>query len=239
MTDEFTQVPGASRDAIADIWGPRTPHRGAWPVRSDWRVTQPVDRWVPGVCLLCSTGCGLDVGVHNGRIVGVRGRPNDRVNHGRLGPKGLHGWAANHAPDRLTRPLIRREGELVEGSWNEAMGLVVEASRSAKEQHGAGAVAFYNSGQMYLEEYYTLAIVGDAGIGTNHLDGNTRLCTATAALALIESFGSDGQPGSFTDFDVTDAVFLVGHNMPSTQDRAVGTRARPAGRSEPAAPRRR
>ena len=68
-----------------------------------------------------------------------------------------------------------------------------------------------------LEEYYTLALVAEAGIGTSHVDGNTRLCTATAAISLIESFGTDGAPGSYTDFDSTDALFLVGHNMASTQ----------------------
>jgi anaerobic selenocysteine-containing dehydrogenase len=207
----------ATRDSIDDIWGPRTPHRGEWPVREDLRISAEPERWVQGVCLLCSTGCGLDVGVRDGRIVGVRGRPGDRVNHGRLGPKGLHGWEANHSADRLTRPLVRRDGVLVESTWDEAMQLVVERSKHEKEAHGAGAVGFYNSGQLYLEEYYTLALVSEAGIGTSHVDGNTRLCTATASIALMESFGTDGQPGSFTDFDVTDAIFLVGHNMSATQ----------------------
>jgi anaerobic selenocysteine-containing dehydrogenase len=208
---------GESHDSIVDVWGPRTPHAGEWPVRQDLRVLEQPDHWVPGVCLLCSTGCGIDVGVRDGRIVGVRGRPNDRVNHGRLGPKGLHGWEANDAADRLTQPLIRRNGTLQPASWDEAMALVAERCRAAKDEHGAGAVGFYNSGQMYLEEYYTLAVIAEAGIGTSHLDGNTRLCTATAAMALMESFGSDGQPGSYTDFDVTDAIFMVGHNMASTQ----------------------
>jgi anaerobic selenocysteine-containing dehydrogenase len=208
---------GETRDSIADVWGERTPHIGEWPVRVDSRVLEEPERWVPGVCLLCSTGCGMDVGVREGRIVGVRGRANDRVNHGRLGPKGLHGWEANASADRLTRPRIRRDGKLVEASWDEAMALVAERSANAKDEYGAGAVAFYNSGQMYLEEYYTLAVVAEAGIGTSHLDGNTRLCTSTAASALMESFGTDGQPGSYTDFDVTDAIFLVGHNMASTQ----------------------
>jgi ferredoxin-nitrate reductase len=215
-TDGRTAL-GESRDSIGDVWGPRTPYRGDWPVRVDSHVRATPERWVPGVCLLCSTGCGLDVGVADGRIVGVRGRPNDRVNHGRLGPKGLHGWEANHSPDRLSQPLIRRNGRLQPATWDEAMDLVAKRSREAKEEFGAGAVGFYNSGQMYLEEYYTLAAIAEAGIGTSHLDGNTRLCTATAALALIESFGTDGQPGSYTDFDVTDAIFLVGHNMASTQ----------------------
>jgi anaerobic selenocysteine-containing dehydrogenase len=169
------------------------------------------------VCVLCSTGCGLDIGVRDGRMVGVRGRVADRVNKGRLGPKGLYGWEANDTPDRLTKPLIRQGGKLVETTWDAAMELIVARSRDAKERYGAGAVGFYDSGQLMLEEYYTLTVIADAGIGTTHVDGNTRLCTATAAAALMESFGTDGAPGSYTDFDVTDALFLVGHNMAATQ----------------------
>lgn len=66
-----------------------------------------VERWVQSACILCSNGCGMDIAVTDGRIVGVRGRAADRVNHGRLGPKGLFGWQANYASDRLTRPLMR------------------------------------------------------------------------------------------------------------------------------------
>ena len=211
------KVPRETRDSIDDIWGPRTPHHGDWPVRVDQRTTETPQQWVPSVCVLCSTGCGLDIGVADGRIVGVRGRPSDRVNHGRLGPKGLHGWEANASRDRLTKPLVRRDGRLEPASWDEAMSLIVERSRDAIDRYGPGSHGFYNSGQLFLEEYYTLALVAEAGIGTAHVDGNTRLCTATAANALIESFGTDGAPGSYADFDVTDAIFLVGHNMASTQ----------------------
>ena len=206
-----------SRDAIADIWGPRTPHEGPWPVRVDERTTETPERWVQSVCVLCSTGCGMDVGVAGGRIVGVRGRAGDRVNHGRLGPKGMYGWEANASPDRLTTPLVRRKGRLEPATWDAAMTLLVERSKAAIKDDGPGSHGFYNSGQLFLEEYYTLAVIADAGIGTAHLDGNTRLCTATAAIALIESFGTDGAPGSYGDFDLTDALFLVGHNMASTQ----------------------
>jgi ferredoxin-nitrate reductase len=139
------------------------------------------------------------------------------VNRGRLGPKGLHGWVANHSEHRFTRPLIRRDGELVESSWDEAMGLIVRRSKELIEKYTGHSIGFYNTGQLFLEEYYTLSIMGDAGIKTVHMDGNTRLCTATAAMALMESFGSDGDPGSYTDFDVTDAIFHIGHNIAFTQ----------------------
>lgn len=171
---------------------------------------------VSSACLLCSNGCGLDIAVRKGRIVGVRGRADDRVNHGRLGPKGLYGWQGQQR-DRLTRPLVRDGGELVETDWDTAMGRIVERSRSLLDRQGGLSHAFYTSGQLMLEEYYTLAVLGKAGIGTPHMDGNTRLCTATAAAALKETFGTDGQPGSYRDIDLCDALFLFGHNMAETQ----------------------
>jgi len=75
-----------TRDSLADIWGPRTPYLGAWPARVDERTLDEPDRWVQSCCMLGSNGCGLDIGVKDGLMVGVRGRAVDRVNRGRLGP---------------------------------------------------------------------------------------------------------------------------------------------------------
>ncbi len=208
---------GQSRDSIADVWGPRAPYDKDWPVRVDEHTSEQPDRWVQSACVLCSNGCALDIGVKDGTIVGVRGRADDRVNHGRLGPKGLHGWQANHHRERLTTPLVRRGDVFREASWDEAMDLIVRRSQDIRDRHTSSAIGFYTSGQLFLEEYYTLAVIGKAGLGTPHMDGNTRLCTATAAAALKESFGTDGQPGSYTDLDTTDAVFDIGHNMAEQQ----------------------
>lgn len=205
-----------TRDSIRDIWGARTPYLGAWPARVDERTVAAPERWVPSACVLCSNGCALDVGVRDGRIVGVRGRATDRVNRGRLGPKGLHAWEANASGDRLTRPLVRRRGRFEPTSWDDALGVIVERTKGILAGPGSDAIGFYTSGQLLLEEYYTLAVIGKAGLGTPHMDGNTRLCTATAARALMESFGCDGQPGSYGDLDTTEALLLVGHNMAST-----------------------
>jgi ferredoxin-nitrate reductase len=212
-------------DRIAEPWGERTPYAAgaAWPVRVDVHLDEgvsegDVEAWVPSASVFSSNGDAMDIAVAGGRIVGVRGRAGDRVNHGRLGPKDLFGWRAMGSSDRLTHPLVRRGGELVPASWDEAMGLVVERSRTLLgEPGGWGRMGFYTSGQLFLEEYYTLAVIGKAGIGTPHMDGNTRLCTATAAAALKASFGTDGQPGSYTDVDHCDAIALWGHNVAETQ----------------------
>jgi ferredoxin-nitrate reductase len=206
-------------DRIADPWGTRTPYPrgGEWPIRIDEHTDGPVERWVQSACVLCSHGCALDIGVRDGKIVGVRGRGVDRVNHGRLGPKGLYGWQANNAEDRLTRPLVRRDGELREASWDEAMDLVAERSRESLAAKGSGALGFYTTGQLFIEDYYTLALVARGGIGTNHLDGNTRLCTATAGQSLKETFGCDGQPSGVHDIEYCDTLLHVGINTAETQ----------------------
>ena len=210
-------------DRVSDVWGARTPYapEEPWPERVDQHLRDgigpdDVERWVRSACVLCSYGCGLEIAVRGDEIVGVRGDPADRVNRGRLGPKGLLGWQGQ-LRDRLTTPLVRRAGRLTETTWDEAMGLVVERSQSLLSSKGPLSHGFYTSGQLMLEEYYTLAVIGKAGIGTPHMDGNTRLCTATAAASLKESFGTDGQPGSYADLDLCDAVFHFGHNVAATQ----------------------
>jgi ferredoxin-nitrate reductase len=81
----------------------------------------------------------------DGKIVGIRGRGVDRVNHGRLGPKGMCSWEYNGHKDRLKTPLIRKEGKLVPASWDEAMGLIVEKSKEIIEKMTPHAIAFYVS----------------------------------------------------------------------------------------------
>jgi ferredoxin-nitrate reductase len=204
---------------ITDVWGERTPFgvESEWPERVDEHTETAPERWVQSACVLCSNGCALDIGVADGRIVGVRGRAVDRVNHGRLGPKGLYGWQANNSSDRLTRPLVRRNGTLEETGWEAAMSVVAEKARTLLHEKGPSAFGFYTTGQLFIEDYYTLAVLVRGGIGTNHLDGNTRLCTATAGQSLKESFGCDGQPGTFADVDHCDTLFMVGINIAETQ----------------------
>ena len=124
-------------DAIQDPWGPATPiGRGDdWPERVDVHLADgvaadDVERWVQSASLLHSNGDAMDIAVSDGRIVGVRGRASDRVNHGRLGPKDLFGWQANASPERLTHPARRPPGQLGGRRW---------ARRSALPRAARGA----------------------------------------------------------------------------------------------------
>src|SRR4051812_2972342 len=171
-----------------------------------------VERWTASTCGICSLGCGLEIGTANGRIVGVRGRIDHPVGLGRLGPKGLNQWYANRHPSRALHPLIRSGDRLLRASWDDAMELVTGKFNEALAQDGPDAVAIYNSGQLLLEEYYAIGKIARAGLATPNIDANTRLCTATTAASLMESFGADGPPGAFADFDETECIVLFGHN---------------------------
>ena len=162
-------------DRIDNPWGERTPFAAGrdWPARIDQHVEREPERWVQSACVLCSNGCALDIGVAEGRIVGVRGREVDRVNHGRLGPKGLYGWQANNAADRLTRPLVRRDGSLEETDWDTAMGAVVERVRNDLDKIGPSAIGFYTTGQLFIGA--PVAVPLAAALAVRLLAGDTPL----------------------------------------------------------------
>ncbi|KAK5400005.1 hypothetical protein LTR06_011332 [Exophiala xenobiotica] len=207
----------STRNAVEDIWGERTSYKHESSTRCDEHRLDEPDKWVQSACVMCSNGCGMDIGVKDGKMVVVRGRVNDRANHGRLGPKGLYAWKSLRHADRLRYPVNRRRGKLERASWDEAMNLIVERTQNIQRRLTNHGIGFYTSGQLFLAEYCALALVGKAGLKTLHMDGNTRLCTATAAASMRESLGSDGQPGSYSDIDYTDCIMFVGHNMSATQ----------------------
>jgi anaerobic selenocysteine-containing dehydrogenase len=172
-----------------------------------------VERWVPSTCGICSVGCGVEIGVADNTIVAVRGRDGHPVSAGRLGPKGLNQYLANRHPSRALTPLIRgASGNLLRASWDDAMQLMVERFNAALAADGPDGVAIYNSGQLLLEEYYTLGKIARGGLGIATIDANTRLCTATTASSLMENFGADGPPGAYEDLEQTECIVLVGHN---------------------------
>ena len=130
-------------DRIAEPWGSRTPYGPGetWPTRvdtylADGLTEDDVDRWVQSASILHSNGDALDIAVKDERIVGVRGRAVDRVNRGRLDPKDLFGWQANNSPDRLTTPLVRRDGVLVETDWDTARSWSRAARGSCSRSRG-------------------------------------------------------------------------------------------------------
>lgn len=173
----------------------------------------PVDRWVYSTCGFCGTGCGIEMGVKDHQVVAIRGTADHPVNQGKLCAKGIYQWQMITAPDRGTRPLVRRDGKLQPATWDEALDLMAERFKAYSEQYGPDSIAIYNTGQMTMEEYYVLGKLARAGLRTSRLDGNTRMCMASAVVGHIRSFGTDGPVGGYEDIEQTDLIFLLGSNM--------------------------
>lgn len=171
-----------------------------------------VDSWHQSVCRFCGTGCGIQIGVSNGKVVDVKGDP-DAHNRGRLCIKGILNREILYVEDRLLYPMIRKNGELERASWDEAMELIASRFNSAIETKGPDSVAYYGSGQLFTEESYSANKLFKAGIGTNNVDGNPRLCMASAAVGYTSVFGKDEPMGCYEDTDYADCIFITGSNM--------------------------
>ena len=171
------------------------------------------DRWVNSTCGYCSVGCGMQLGVRDGKVVSVRGNPDHPVNFGKLCPKGLAEHYAIDADDRAKYPLLRKNGELTRIGWEEAINTLVERFREVQQKYGPESLGIVSTGQLVTEEFYALGKLVQLGFGTSNYDGNTTLCMSTAVAGYKRSFGSDGAPGAYEDLEVADVILLIGANV--------------------------
>ncbi len=135
-----------------------------------WELTK-----VRTICPYCGTGCTIQLNVKNGKVVGVTTDDSGEVNGKHLCIKGRFGYDFIHSPERLTTPLIRKNGELVPASWEEALDLVTSKLKEIKERDGGQALAFLASARCTNEENYLLNKLARAAFGTNNIDHCARL----------------------------------------------------------------
>jgi assimilatory nitrate reductase catalytic subunit len=171
------------------------------------------DKWVPTTCGYCSVGCGMFIGVKDGRAVSVRGNPDHPVNRGMLCPKGLSEHHTISTDNRARYPLLRRNGKMERVSWPDALETMAGRFRDVQARHGHGAVGVISTGQLVTEEFYALGKLVQLGLRTPNYDGNTTLCMSTAVQGYKRSFGSDGPPGAYEDFEKADVILLIGANV--------------------------
>ena len=176
-----------------------------------YAAEQP-EKWLKAVCRYCGAGCGVYVGVSKGKVIAVKG-DKDNWNKGYLCLKGYYLPAILYSADRAKYPLLRKNGTFVKITWKEAMDVMTSKFSDAIKQHGPSSVAFYGSGQSYTEESYFMNKFFKAGLGTNNIDGNPRLCMASAAVGYVTTFGKDEPMGSYDDIYHADCFFIVGSNM--------------------------
>ena len=171
------------------------------------------DHWVPTTCGYCSVGCGIEIGVKDGRAVASRPFAAHPVNRGKLCPKGLSEHYTLESENRALYPLLRQNGKLMRVSWDEALSVMAERFRTTQKTYGPESLGVLSTGQLVTEEFYTLGKLVQLGFGTNNYDGNTTLCMASAVSGYKVSFGSDGPPGAYEDMEHADVVLLIGANL--------------------------
>jgi assimilatory nitrate reductase catalytic subunit len=174
----------------------------------DWRYT---------TCGYCSTGCSIEVGVNaDGKAVATRGVADAPVNQGKLCIKGIFEHELFDSVNRGKAPLQRerRIDPYREVSWDEALDYTAREIQRIQARYGRDSVAIVSTGQILTEEFYTLGKLVRGVIGTNNYDGNTTLCMASAVSGYKRSFGSDGPPGCYDDFEHTECLLAVGSNLP-------------------------
>ncbi len=132
-------------------------------------------RTVLTTCTYCGCGCGLYLEVLDGRIIGTIPCKTNPVNEGKLCIKGWNVHEFIQSPNRLTRPLLRKNGTLTEVSWDEALDYTVSRLREIKEKNGSDSIAILASARVTNEENYLLQKFARAAVGTNNVDHCARL----------------------------------------------------------------
>ncbi|HVG55524.1 MAG TPA: molybdopterin-dependent oxidoreductase [Vicinamibacterales bacterium] len=178
----------------------------------------PVDRgsvkWDKAPCRFCGTGCGVMVGVEQGRVVAVRGDEASPVNRGLLCVKGYHLPGLLYGADRLLYPQRRNaDGSLTRLSWDEALDLVARRFGETLKESGPDAVAMYGSGQWTVFDGYAAQKWVKGGLRSNNLEPNARLCMASAVSGFLTQFQSDEPMGCYQDLEAGDDFVLWGNNM--------------------------
>lgn len=190
------------------------------PVGAAQAAQQGDIRWDKGVCRFCGTGCGVLVGVKDGRVVATQGDPDAPVNRGLNCIKGYFLSKIMYGQDRLTQPLLRKkngvyakDGDFTPVSWDEAFNVMATKWKETLKAKGPTAIGMFGSGQWTIWEGYAGAKLMKAGFRSNNIDPNARHCMASAVTGFMRTFGIDEPMGCYDDIEQTDAFVLWGSNM--------------------------
>jgi anaerobic selenocysteine-containing dehydrogenase len=164
------------------------------------------------ICPLCEATCGLTLTISDGRVNGARGDRDDVFSKGFICPKGASFAELDNDPDRLTRPLIRRDGELTEATWEEAFAAAADGLGAALAEHGGASVGVYlgnPNAHTVAGALYPPVLI--RGLGTRQVFSASTLDQMPKHVSLGYMFGS---PGAFTvpDLDHTDYLVIIGAN---------------------------
>jgi assimilatory nitrate reductase catalytic subunit len=199
-------------DNIIEKYGPHlhdAPDEG-------WLADRTIDRVVPTHCPYCAVQCGMNLLVEKDKVVGFEPRYDFPVNEGRLCPKGVTAYLQIHHPDRLTTPLIKRNGKFEEASWDEALDLIANRLKEIQEKYGKNAIGVYSGSSLTTEKTYLVGKFARAGLGTKYVDYNGRLCMVSAAAGNNKAFGIDRAANPWADIPLAEVLIIAGSNCAET-----------------------
>jgi formate dehydrogenase alpha subunit len=170
---------------------------------------------VKSVCAYCGCGCALLLGVKDDQLRTVISEYDTGANHGNLCVKGRYGWEYIHSQERLSTPLIRKDGKLVECTWNEALKEVTAQFKRIKDDHGPNALAAIGSARLTNEEGYLLQKFMRGAIGTNNIDNSGRF-SYEGLLALNDSLGYPAMTNSIDEIGNADVILALRSDLRET-----------------------
>jgi formate dehydrogenase alpha subunit len=201
------------------------------------------EREVKTICPYCGVGCSIHLGIRGRKIVRVRGDEESLVNRGELCVKGRFGLDFVNHPDRLVRPLIRREDApktavqrensqvFREATWDEALERVTRGISKTLASDGPDAIAVLSSAKCTNEDNYLIQKLARAVLGTNNVDHCARLCHASTVAAALSAFGDGAMSNSISDIDHAEVLLVIGSNTTECHP-VIGRRIKRAVRSK-------
>ncbi|MCG7587842.1 nitrate reductase catalytic subunit NapA [Photobacterium sp. OFAV2-7] len=177
-------------------------------------------KWQKAPCRFCGTGCSVNVGVKDDKVVATHGDIKSPVNRGLNCVKGYFLSKIMYGDDRLTQPMLRmkggkydKNGEFTPVSWDQAFDIMAEKWKGTLKDKGPEAIGMFGSGQWTVYEGYAASKLMKAGFRSNNIEPNARHCMASAVVGFIRTFGIDEPMGCYDDIEAADAFVLWGSNM--------------------------
>lgn len=185
-------------------------------------MAMEVKNLVHSQCPFCSVQCKMQIEFTEQQgaaeaVIKVEGLMN-KASEGRLCVKGMNAYQHATSKERLTQPLIKRNGVFVQASWEEALFVIASQLTAIQEEHGVDAVGVYGGGSLTNETAYLLGKFARVALGTRYIDYNGRFCMSAAASAAVKTFGVDrGLTNRLDEIPFTECIILAGTNIAECQ----------------------
>ncbi|MBI5451010.1 MAG: formate dehydrogenase subunit alpha [Gammaproteobacteria bacterium] len=187
------------------------------------------ERWTRTTCPYCGTGCEIELGTRDGRVIVARPAPDAAVNKGHLCVKGRYAVEFGATTDRVTTPLLRVDGSWREASWDQAIHFIVTRLRALRERHGADSVAILGSARATNEDNYIIQKFARLALGTHNVDCCARVCHTPTAAAMKLMLGAGAATNSYDDIELARLILVCGCN-PTENHPVLGARIKQAAR---------